>query len=115
MQYSEFPHESYLDQDGKGPGAAFAGDIEKWNWRYLLRGTEVDDNFDYGLEHIFNDAQRSLMQREPLEAAEALDTFIDKKVMEGVWQRAQEAHDRLFPPLIASIKDNVIHANFRRK
>lgn len=113
MQYSEHPHLYYIS-GCEGPGAIFVGDVERWNWRWLLHGTKVDPDKDLALLTFFNENQRELMKLEPIKAAEILDTYLPRDLMPGVWERATEAQDRLYPPVVATVRNNVIHVNFRR-
>jgi hypothetical protein len=118
MRYSEHPHEYYLT-NGVGPGSVFLGDVEMWNWLYLLRGLITTPIYDISLKENFNDSQRELMTLPPIEALEALaDRFAENlpdRITPEIWARAEEAQARLFPPTVMRREDNVIHANFRRK
>lgn len=108
MHYSEFPPEHYE------VGKQFAGDVEKWNWRWALKGEDRDDVFDAALNQYFNRAQRSVMNLEPAEALTFFKTHLPDLVQPGVAERLMEAQDRLHQPLVASIQGNVVFANFRR-
>lgn len=114
MQYSEYPHSHYIN-NGKGPGANYLGDMEMWNWRWLLIGDAPNTGFDEGVAMFFNDEQREMMQAPPMVAANALASILDAdRITDQFWDRASAAEARLRAPRISSVKDNIIHANFRR-
>lgn len=114
MRYSEFPHEHYL-KDGKGPGAGFVGDLERWNWRYLVKGVVPAPAYDIGLTAHFGNEQIRLMRLPPLEALVKIKIAIPELATDEIMARATEAQTRLFAPLVASREDNVITVNFGRK
>ncbi len=116
MRYSERPHEDYVGKQG-GPGACFLGDLEMWNWRYLLEGTEQNNAYDESLKKHFNEHQRDLMVLPPLEAVAILaERFAENgcdRITKDVWVRAESAQARLFPPKVSHKQDNIVFANFR--
>ena len=114
MQYSEYPHEHYLTA-GVGPGSEYVGDLERWNWRWLFAGTEINSPFDLGVSKFFNDEQRRLMQLPPLEALEHIQTFLPDDVTGEVLKRGAEAHARLSPQKVTAREDNVIFGNFGKR
>lgn len=114
MRYSEFPHEHYI-KDGKGPGSAFVGDPERWNWRYALFGTVIDDDVDAGIVSFFNEHQRAAMAQTPEEVLEWFEEVLPERVTDAVRARLTEAQARLYPPKISAREGNVITANFGAK
>lgn len=118
MQYSEYPHEHYV-VDGVGPGSNFVGDLERWNWRWLLVGTALNPAYDLGLASFFNDSQRRLMTLPPAEALGHLVTFMPDDITDEVWNRVDDYTTRLFKlpatPLVKSREGNVIIGNFGKK
>lgn len=114
MHYSEHPHEHYL-KAGKGPGAVFVGDLERWNWRYLIKGLALASAYDNALKINFGAEQGRLMGLPPVEALARLKVVLPDLITEEVEARGIEAQARLFPPLVASRDENVIFVNFGRK
>lgn len=112
MRYSPKPHVAYL-QDGKGPGALFLGDLERWNWRWLVRGEAIDVDFDQALVAYFNDSQRRIMQMEPTSALEFLVKHLPTVVTAEVRSRAEQAQAWLDSPSLES-DGNVVFAKFGR-
>jgi hypothetical protein len=98
-----------------GPGSAYVGDEERWNWRWLLIGVEVNDAFDAGVLAFFNDQQRELMRQPPMDVIDMMLGFMPDSVTDAVLKRAAEAHVRLFPPKIAAREGNVITGNFGKR
>lgn len=111
MLYSEYPHEHYI-KNGKGPGAKFLGDLERWNWRYFMFGLKPDDDADTGIVSFFNEHQRAMMQEPPAEALVWLEEVIPERVTEEIRARMLEAQTRLYPPKIKAREGNIITANF---
>lgn len=114
MHYSEHPHEHYI-KAGKGPGAVFLGDLERWNWRYLIKGLALASAYDNALVTNFGAEQRRLMGLPPVEAMNRLNVALPDLFTEEAVARCIEAQARLFPPLIANRDENVIFVNFGRK
>lgn len=114
MRYSEYPHLSYLDKERNGPGALFLGDTERWNWRYAMIGTEINHDFDKALMSYFNETQRNLMKREPVEALDFLSSTIPSSVTDVVRRRMVEAQRRFDVGRILEVKENVIRVSFGR-
>jgi hypothetical protein len=128
MRYSELPPEAYVKEVEAvkgfglvniGPGASLIGDVEKWNWRYLIAGLRPDPVLDLCVDRHFHEWQRELMRLPPMEAIERM---ADQEWSEGdvyfldetAFRRAEEAQVRLFPKATCR-ENNVIHANFRKK
>ena len=114
MHYSEFPHAHYV-KDGVGPGAVFLGDQERWNWRYLMKGLEINDFYDKSLLKHFGEGQYEAMQETPEEAIEYLMECFPERITDAILTRAAEAQRRLFPPKILCRDENVIYPNFGKK
>lgn len=114
MLYSEYPHEHYIN-NGVGPGAIFLGNTEMWNWRYVCAGTVIDPFVDQAIATYFNSALRDVMRMPPAEALEYLTQVMAIALTEDQIQRLEEAQDRLYPPIVASVRGNVVHANFGAK
>ena len=114
MRYSEHPHEHYL-KNGKGPGEAFVGDLERWNWRYLNKGTAPAAGFDVGVTKHFNEAMRAMMRLTPVDAMETIEIHLPGHITDEIRARMMEAQMFWFPPRILDRVDNVIFANFKRR
>jgi hypothetical protein len=114
MYYSEKPHVFYAT-DTIGPGAIFLGDRERWNWRWLIIGEELNQAFDNALVAFFNDEQRRLMQQPPIVAITRLKEVLPAVVTREAEDRATEAQLRLFPISVAFRDGNVVFGNFGRR
>jgi hypothetical protein len=114
MHYSEFPHAHYV-KDGVGPGAVFLGDQERWNWRYLIKGLEINDFYDKALLKHFDESQYEAVQDTPEMAIEFIIECLPDRLTDDVLMRATEAQRRLFPPKVLFRDANVIYPNFGQK
>lgn len=107
MIYSEYPPSHYP------VGQKFVDDIERWNWRWTLRGEAPDSTFDEALLQYFNRAQRTIMEQQPLDTLAFLKSHLETLVTPEVVQRLTEAQARLDRPHVARVEGNVVYANFR--
>lgn len=112
MIYSPHPHRSYLDAEGQGPGARYLGDNERWNWRYAVIGTEVNEDFDQALVAYFNDAQRKLMQQEPALALEFFRSHLPTLHTPAMVERLTTAQAAVVAGTVQSVVGNVINVKF---
>lgn len=95
MRYSPNPHSLYCIGDGPGPGHAFIGDVEMWNWRWLMIGEGLNEAFDEALAANFNSSQRRLMEKPPAEALETLEEVVPTLINDEIRHRAWDAQRRI--------------------
>lgn len=112
--YSPRPHEHYVT-DGVGPGAAFLGDTQMWNWRWLRVGEAANVAADSAIIGHFNSALRGVMMKPPAEAYLWMQEHLPSIFSEVMQERLIDAQARLYPPVIAKRDGNLIFANFGRR
>lgn len=112
--FSPRPHEHYV-MDGVGPGAAFLGDTEMWNWRWLRVGEVDNAAVDSAIIGHFNNALRDAMTKTPAEVYLWMQQCLPSLFSEAVQERLIDAQTRLYPPVIAKRDGNLIFANFGRR
>ncbi len=103
----------YAPETADHYGINLQGDLQRWNWRWMMHGDKPDIFVDNALLVHFNEVQRLVMTWIPERAIEWATTTLPNRVTPQIVARMQEAQQRLFPPVITYRSENVVAVNFR--